>query len=332
MRGSSNAIIIRAMGIVYLILLAIVLLWLLAAAGLVYAIRHPRRKTFAVALGQGNPTDPTDLQLQADEVTFTLTDGTRSPGWIILGQNSDGPTFVIVHGFGDSRYGSLRRTPLVLAQARKIVVFDLPGQGESQAKHGYGGLREPDDVLGILEQLEPEDARRIVLLGVSMGAGVAIAAAAKAQASVRQNILGVIAESPYRHWDEPLHNMFRHRRYPRWPIIPLAGLWLSLTAEGFKQFDRVTHAAKLDCPLLVLHGSEDELCPIDSARRIADAAPQGRFIEIPGGRHNDLPFEHEPPYRAAIDDFLKSLCPDPGSGKIQGLAQAACTADPGDAP
>ena len=332
MRGSSNAIIIHDMGLVYLLLLAIVLLWALGAAGLVYVIRHPKRKTFAVALGQGNPTDPADLQLDAQEVTFTLTDGLRTPGWGIQGQNPDRPTIVIVHGFGDSRYGALRRVPMVLPYARKVVVFDLPGQGESESKHGYGGLREPDDVLQVLEELEPDDARRVVLLGVSMGAGVAIAAAAKAEDALRQAILGVIAESPYRHWDEPLHNMFRHRRYPRWPIIPLAGLWLGLTAKGFKQFDRTTHAAKLACPLLVLHGSEDGLCPIDSARQIADAAPQGRIIEIEGGHHNDLPFEHEPAYHAAIDDFLKGLCPDAGSGKIQGLAHAACFADPGDTP
>ena len=303
------------MGLLLLILFAVVLLWLIGTGGLVYSLTHPKRKTFAVALGRGDPTDPADLELEAQEVTFTLTDKTRTPGWVIEGRapgSAGGLTVVIVHGFGDSRYGSLMRVPMVLDHARKVVVFDLPGQGDSEARHGYGGLREPDDLLAVLGQLEREDAKRIVLLGVSMGGGVAIAAAAKAQGELRGSIVGVIAEGPYRYWDEPLHSMFRHRKYPRWPIIPLSGLWLSLTAKGFKDFDRAGYAAKIGCPLLVLHGSEDTLCPIMAARQIAEAASDGHFVEIEGGGHSDLPIGHEQAYRAAVGDFLEVLCPAGG--------------------
>ncbi len=299
------------MGLVFLIITAVLLLWLLGAWWLVHSLTHPRRKTFAVALGQGDPTDPADLELVGKEVTFTFTDHTRTPGWIIEGERPDGtsggPTFVLIHGFSDSRYGVLLRAPLILHHARKVVVFDLPGQGESEAKQGHGGLREPDDVLAVIDQLEPDDAKQIVLLGVSMGAGIAIAAAAKAQASQRERIVGVIAEAPYRHWDEPLHNIFKSRRYPRWPIIPLAGLWLRLTAKGFKDFDRAGYAAGLTCPLLVMHGSEDRTCPPDSARQIADAANQSTYIEVEGGRHNNLPFEHKQAYQAAVNDFMGTL-------------------------
>lgn len=316
------------MGLLYLILFAILLLWLLASAGLVYGLTHPKRKTFAVALAKGDPTDPADLQLRAREVTFTLSDHSRSPGWVIEGGDAGGDigegdprqlrssrlggvTVVIVHGFADSRYGALKRVPLIVPYAKRVVVFDLPGQGESEARQGYGGLREPDDVLAVLGQLPPElppeDAKRIVLLGSSMGAGVAIAAAAKAEGELRRAIVGVIAEGPYRLWDEPLHNLFRCKRYPRWPVIPLAGLWLRLTAKGFKDFDRAKHAGRLACPLLVLHGSEDDLCPITSARQIAEAAPAGRFVEIAGGGHNDLPGGHEQAYSAAIENFMKNL-------------------------
>ncbi|MEZ6193437.1 MAG: alpha/beta hydrolase [Phycisphaerales bacterium] len=266
-----------------------------------------------------------------------MSDNSRSPGWVIEGRDAahsaggetsgagdisggGGVTVVIVHGFADSRYGALKRVPLIVPFARRVVVFDLPGQGESQAKQGYGGLREPDDVLAVLGQLPPpeippevstdsplKDSQRIVLLGSSMGAGVAIAAAAKAEGEFRKAIVGVIAEGPYRLWDEPLHNMFRYKRYPRWPVIPLAGLWLRLTAKGFKDFDRAKHAARLACPLLVLHGSEDDLCPITSARQIAEAAPAGRFVAIEGGGHNDLPDGHEAAYSVAVENFMKSL-------------------------
>ncbi len=307
------------MGLVLLIIIATLLLWLLAAAGLVYALTHPKRKTFAVALAKGDPTDPCDLELDAQEVTFTLCDGSRTPGWVIQGNDAQGPTVVIVHGYGDSRYGSLTRVPLIVPTAKCVVVFDLPGQGESESRRGYGGLREPEDVLAVVGQLEKQDADRVVLLGISMGAGISIAAAAKtggAGGDVRRGIVGVIAEGPYRHWDEPLHNVFRKHRYPRRPIIPLAGLWLRLTARGFNNFDRAGHASKLTCPLLVIHGSDDTLCPITSAREIAQAAPVGKLIEIDGGGHDNLPCDHEQAYRDAVDDFLKRLCLRGGSGTM----------------
>ena len=307
------------MGLILLLLTAVVLLWLFGVAGLVYSLTHPRRKTFAVALGRGDPTDPADLELLAQEVAFSLSDRSRTPGWIIQGHVSDetAPTVVIVHGYADSRYGALKRVPVVVPYARRVVVFDLPGQGESESRRGYGGLREPTDVLTVLDQLPPEDAQRIVLLGSSMGAGIAIAAAAEAGGepleeragqNIRGRIVGVIAEAPYRYWDEPLHNRFRKHHYPRWPIIPLAGLWLTLTAKGFTRFDRAGYARQLACPLLVIHGSDDTLCPITSAKEIAQAAPAGEFIEIPDGRHDDLPTAQEPAYRDAIAGFLKKLC------------------------
>ncbi len=320
------------MGILYLILISVILIWLLSAAGLVYALTHPRRKTFAVALGKGDPTDPADLELDAQAVTFSLTDKLRTPGWIIEGKQPAGPTIVIVHGFGDSRYGALKRSPLWLDFARKVVVFDMPGQGESESPRGYGGLREPDDLLAVLGQLEPDDAKQILLMGVSIGGGIAIAAAAKAEEQVRQSILGVIAESPYRYWDQPLHNLFRYRRYPRYPIIPLTGVWLGLTTKGFKDFDRAHHAAKLGCPLLVIHGSEDGLCPPQAGREIAQAAPDGTYFQIDGAGHEDLPFEHEQAYRAAVSDFLQKLCESGGSVKIEGLAEADLQPTPDGSP
>ncbi|MFM9996545.1 MAG: alpha/beta hydrolase [Phycisphaerales bacterium] len=53
-------------------------------------------------------------------------------------------------------------------------------------------------------------------------------------------------------------------------------------------FDRAAHAGALPCPLLVLHGTDDEVCPIEDGRAIAAAAPAGRIVEVAGGRHNDL--------------------------------------------
>ena len=62
---------------------------------LIYHMRHPYRKTFAVALARSQPTDPADLDLDAEERTFKFDDGAQSPGWIIKGNTR------LCHGAND---------------------------------------------------------------------------------------------------------------------------------------------------------------------------------------------------------------------------------------
>ena len=84
-------------------------------------------------------------------------------------------------------------------------------------------------------------------------------------------------EGPYRLPMEPVVGHFRCRRWPPYPFVWLAGLYLRLTNKGYDQFDRVLHAAKLRCPLMVLHGTADPICLVSSGRTIAEAAPQGNL-------------------------------------------------------
>lgn len=292
---------VGSMGLFFLLIFACLLVCVLASSAVVWQLRRPPRKTFGVAVGAGELTDPADLGLEAREMQFRLADGSQSPGWIIAGDQPRGPTVVIVHGFGDSRYGALTWTPLFIPLASRVVLFDLPGQGESQAADSGGGLREPADVLAVVDQLGEQG--NVVLMGYSMGAGIAIAAGAQADA----HVVGVIADGPYQRWDEPLVEIFKANRYPRWPVLPMAGLWLRLTAKGFADFDRVAWARKLRVPLLVLHGSDDELCPLASARAIAEAAQQGKLVEFPGGGHLNLAVTDETRYRQALETFFTSL-------------------------
>ncbi len=38
----------------------------------------------------------------------------------------------------------------------------------------------------------------------------------------------------------------------------------------------------------MIHGDADPVCPVADGRAIADAAPDGRLVVIPGGGHNNL--------------------------------------------
>jgi pimeloyl-ACP methyl ester carboxylesterase len=287
-------------GFLTLYLLALAIIIAGGVAALIRGLMRPPRKTIGVAVGRGLPTDPSEMGLAFDAAQLSLSDGSETSAWIVGGERDDGPVVLIVHGFGDSRLGALTWLPLLLPHASQVVLYDLRGHGESEARNAHCGTTDVADVHAILDQLRPE--RPVVLFGYSMGAGIAIAAAASASETVP--IVGVIGDGAYRRWDDPIRTYFRRRRWPVWPIVPLAGAVLRLTVPGFGGFDRTAHARRLRCPLLLLHGSDDWLCPPDDAHAIATATASGELVLIEGGGHLDLPAVDPDRYADALTRFF----------------------------
>ena len=90
----------------------------------------------------------------------------------------------------------------------------------------------------------------------------------------------------------------------------LAKCLMILRDEKMRIVAKAAFAARLPCPLLVLHGTLDEICPHDDGQQIAAAAaPRSLFISISGAGHNDLWTDE--PYRTqcarAVADFLVAI-------------------------
>ncbi len=289
------------MGLALLLLVAAVLVLALSTWALMRSLRRPPRKTWARALARGLATEPAELGLEAREHAFRLPDGSTTPGWIIAGSQPRGPSVVIVHGFADSRYGALTWLDRVIDHAAAVVVFDLPGHGEAQASATGLGTREPADVLAVVDELAAMTAGRpAVLYGYSLGASIAIGAAALDATREHRAIAGVIADGPYARWHEPVYRTLRRRRYPAALLTALAGLVFRVTLPGLARIDRERDAAALQCPLLVPHGCNDEICPLASAERIVEAAPRGRLVTFDEGCHLDLATCDPDRYREAV--------------------------------
>ena len=308
------------------ILFATAWLVLVVAAGVALAWRmtHPPRRTVGNAVAAGCPTEPGELGLEGEAVTFNLSDGSASPGFIVEGHDPAGPVAVVLHGYSDSRFGSLYRAELLAPWVSHTVVFDLPGHGDAAAPLATFGAREPADVLAVVDGLPPEvvQGRAVVLYGYSMGGQIAIKTAA-----LHPRFAGVVAVSPYRFWDEALRRELRRRGVPGWPLAAIAR-WLLAVRWGRRAtgFDRAADAAELRCPLLVIHGDEDALCPVEAGEALAAAAPDGRFVCIEGGGHRNLLGVDGPTFRDALAAFFQKLGVPPTTRTMD--APAARTPQP----
>jgi len=272
----------------------------------VRSLTRPPRRTYASALARGAPGDPGELDEPLAYESFSFRGRARDlPAWRIEGRDPTGPCAVLVHGWGSGRIGALARIPAIARRASEILVCDLEGHGESPGTSRMG-TSEHHDIRALSMQRSGD--RPLVLYGWSMGAGIALRTARDFGDEL--GIVGVCAESPYIHAITPARNVIRLQGYPVAmnlpPAMALIGTRLGI-GPRWRGFARDAIARGIACPVLVLHGGADPVCPIADGRAIADAAPRGAIEEIEGGGHNNL--WTDPDLKARMESALDRLTP-----------------------
>lgn len=252
----------------------------------VRTLTRPPRRTYSWAVARGKPGDPGELPVTRSFREWSFASrGHSFPAWDIMGDDPAGPLVVVTHGWGDSRVTMLDRADALCRLSSRVVVWDLPGQGDAPGLCSLG-VREPEDLSALLAALPAGEP--VVLYGFSLGAGVSIVAA---RAVSGAGLVGVIAEAPYRVPATPARAVLHQTGMPyRWNL-PCALWWIGLRLRGglaAASFDRCEHAALVAVPLLVIHTEEDEICPIQDGESIAAAAPKGLMLRVVGGDHLGL--------------------------------------------
>lgn len=283
-------------GLTQLLLVGLLLAFLWSVAWTIWRLTHPPRRTYASALARGRPGDPSELAAApgGDRRTFTswslrTGDGLDLPVWEMPGDDPAGPVLILTHGWGDSRIGALTRVQPLLRVVSRAVMWDLRGHGDAPGTSRLG-TREVDDLCALIAQVTAggrDTPEHVVLFGWSLGAGISIGAAAREPRSVVQ----VIAEAPYRIAITPARNVLRGMGLPRGLSARVAFWLLGLdfgVGPSWRGFDRAALASRLRVPLLVIHGDMDDVCPLEDARAINEAASRGEIVEVRGAGHHSL--------------------------------------------
>jgi uncharacterized protein len=289
------------MGIVLLLLGGLVGAVVVIALWTMWWITHPPRRTFASAISKGRPADPSYLDpgpLGArawSESVVRLCDVDVAL-WSVQGDVPDGPCLILSHGWGDSRVGALSRCQALLPVCSRIIMWEMPGHGTTPGNCTLG-TREVAMLRALMAHVSADDsdmAPSLVLMGWSLGAGVSIAAASRWESDAARHLLAVIAEAPYRVPWTPAENVLRLNGLP-WRInVPIVMAMLGIRFgvgphwQGGGKFDRLEHAKALRVPLLVIHGSHDDVSPIVDGRKIAAIAPQGHLVELESAGHHGI--------------------------------------------
>lgn len=204
------------------------------------------------------------------------------------------------------------------------VLPDLRNHGLSaRAPAGYG-VREADDLLALVDELQQQGQLEtpLYLFGVSYGAVTSLFAEPK----LRDRVAGIVALEPYANAADAIHDMavaatdpaqtstWRRRllrRYLRRQLdsaqvdraIASAGQTLSLDLLQVDVTGAVTQSGT--CILLV-HGTEDRIVPVQVARKLATAGDRITYVELVEENHFSLPLRLDW-LAAPIADWLQAL-------------------------
>jgi pimeloyl-ACP methyl ester carboxylesterase len=315
--------------------------WAIVAARTAWIIGHPPRRTYAWAVSRGLPGDPSELPKPWRFMEWTYSNGAEIPSttavWTIEGEDPAGPVVIFSHGWGESKQAVLSRLSVLGPRCSKVIAWDLPGHGESSRGGSPLGTKEWQALQDLIEDAQGESlserratgkrleqdledeadwdehlrkpatphAPRVILHGFSLGGGVCLETAEW----VKGRVAAVIVEAPYRLPWTPAASVMRTRGFPTRGILLVATRLLGLGRSGpsWSGFDRANIAQAVTCPVLVVHGSADAICPIEDGRAIAAAAKRGRLEVIEGADHNDLWTTHAEATGRAIGAFLDEL-------------------------
>ena len=205
--------------------------------------------------------------------------------WLAQPQG-DAPVMLYLHGARWDLSGSLQRMQHLHALGFAVLGIDYRGFGRSTAAlpSERSACEDARAAWHWLAQRHPQ-ARRY-LYGHSLGGAIAVQLAAQVD-----DAAGVMLEGTFTSIPEVFGTL-------RWGWLPLAPL---IT----QRFDAAKHMPHVRAPLLVVHGSDDELIPPDLGRALYErATAPKRFLLVQGGSHHDTHILGQAQLRDALRDHF----------------------------
>lgn len=241
-------------------------------------------------------TGPAELHLPWESVLIGSAAG-PCPAWFFP---ADGDTWVVqIHGRGATRAECLRAVPVFHAIGMPVLIVSYRNDGEGPRTRAGAyalGATEWQDVDAAIAHALRHGARRVLLMGWSMGGAIALQTALNS--GHRAGIAGLILESPVVEWRSVLRFQAREaglrEPLPALAMEALGQRWSARLsgADGaidLDALDLVARAEELTVPTLILHSDDDGFVPADASHALAQARPDVVTMPpISGARHTKL--------------------------------------------
>lgn len=261
------------------IVIRIVLVVIVVICAIIYffqerLIFYPYKTAADVVYKFKNPAQEKILKIGKDDIHSLYFEAKEAPGVIVYFHGNAGS----LESWGHLASDFIDQT------GWNIWMVDYPGFGKST-----GHVTSESQLRAIAEKVFEEavkqnPGKKVIIYGRSLGSGIA------SQLAVGKSIQGLILETPFYNVEAMAKNIF--------PLVP--GFLVRYKLASNKHLQNIT------VPLLVIHGTADEIVPFEQGKRLFDEhSGAKKFIQIDGGDHNSL--DETPLFWPALRDFLGRL-------------------------
>ena len=210
-------------------------------------------------------------------VRFPTSNGKSLHGWFIPAVER-APALVIMHGWGGNAEMMLPLAAPLHAAGYALLLVDARCHGLSDADSFASLPRFAEDIEAALSWLgsQPEvDAGRLGVIGHSVGAGAALLAASR-----RDDLRLVVSLAAFAHPAVMMRRWLRSKRIPYWPFGAYILHYVQrVIGHRFDDIAPCRTIGRIVCPVLLVHGLEDDTVPADEARQI-HAARRSDAVEL----------------------------------------------------
>lgn len=234
---------------------------------------------------------PDAFGLPYDSVRIDTANGRRLHAWLIApakGGATLAPAVVVIHGWGGNAAMMLPLARPLHEAGFATLFLDARCHGASDSDSFASLPRFAEDLEHALAWLAARpgiDVARIGLIGHSVGAGAALFAASR-----RPSVAAVVSVAAFAHPAGMMRRWLTAKRIPEWPVGRyVLGYVQETIGYRFDDIAPVHTIARVRCPVLLVHGSDDDVVPLAEVYQIhAARAHEAVELLIVAGEHDSF--------------------------------------------
>jgi len=260
--------------------------------------------------------EPRHAGLPQEDLNLKTKQGYRLSCWFVRQPKQVRGTIIYLHGLGDCKIGGVPYARLFYGKGFNVFLYDSRRHGNSEGQYCTYGFHEKHDLsiaIDYLKSLTDIQIGKIGVIGTSMGAAVALQAAA-----IDHRIDAVVAEASFTDLRTIMVDYQKRIIKLPWHFLRNLAMSRSQNLAGFKaRFVSPIHAVRnVQKPILFIHGTDDTRIRAEYSRALYNNANQPKeLLLIHKGDHTDLLNVGGSEYEQRIVEFFeKHLSGKAGSG------------------
>ncbi|NQW99252.1 alpha/beta hydrolase [bacterium] len=238
------------------------------------------------------PSTPATWGLKYEAIDFKSGDGTPLHGWFIPAQNKVAKgTVIFSHGNAGSISYHLGFCTWLAEAGYNVIIYDYRGFGKSGGSVGRRGMIDDVKAAFAYARKRPGiDASRLVSYGHSLGGAQSVTALGESPVI---GLRAIVIDGTF-------------ASYQAMARVVGGELGASLVSDELAPKDFVNKLTPV--PLLVVHGSHDEVVPISQGRQLFEAAGEPKTLfEVKAGRHGTALSDDGGAYRRKMIAWLDQV-------------------------